>query len=188
MKKLLIILIIIIVPTLCFATTALYRISSGEVTAISVTDEELIKDIYHTSVSDATYPDGTEFLDSNGEWRVLGYSKIYDSGTVRNSTQQEIDGFAAAKLDDENQIDADRALEYLKNHPEFRKIMIAVFNTLIEHEFNEYRTWFTDFQSEVAASTSLADFKTRMATLPAMPQRQLSQLKTQVENRINKDD
>lgn len=168
-----------------------YRKSSGEVIYIGVAltgpSAGYDTDLFAELIDPAT-PNGTEWRDTSGRYRVLGYAKINDSGTVRNATQIEIDTFEPASTDDRNIRDASISLKYLKQDPKIRRIMTALIDILIEKEFNKNRTWFTNFQTEVAASTSLADFQTRMATLPAMPQRSLSQLRTQIENRISKDD
>jgi hypothetical protein len=43
-------------------------------------------------------------------------------------------------------------------------------------EVNLLRDWITDFKAAAAAATSLADFQTRIARLPDMPQRTTEQL------------
>jgi hypothetical protein len=52
-------------------------------------------------------------------------------------------------------------------------------------ENNALRQWITSFKAATAASSSLADFKTRVAALPAMPDRTLAQAKTAVTNKLN---
>lgn len=52
-------------------------------------------------------------------------------------------------------------------------------------EINILRQWLASFKIEVAAATNLADLKTRVATLPATPDRTLAQLRTAIKNRID---
>jgi hypothetical protein len=145
--------------------TALYRISSNEVIEISLADNQFHEELdnFKAVITDPTLSDGSEFRDPNGDYRVLGYAKFNDSGTVRNATQEEIDTFAASQADDRNQRDATRAKEYFQDHPQFRRIMTAFASILVD-EFNILR-----------AEHSLND-------------RTLSQLKTAILNRIDKDD
>lgn len=52
-------------------------------------------------------------------------------------------------------------------------------------EINLLRQWVTDFKAAVAASTSLADLKTRVAALDSMPQRTAQQAKAAMLAKIN---
>ena len=51
-------------------------------------------------------------------------------------------------------------------------------------ELNILRGWLAAYKVEVAAATSLADLKTRVAGLPATPERTVDQLKTSVSNKV----
>ena len=146
-------------------TTALYRKSSNECTQISLTNSLFnnYSSAYFGVLTDPPFPDGTDTQDSNGDYCVLGYSKINDNGTVRNATQNEIDTFEGFEQDDNNQIEASKVVEYFQNDPRFRRIMIA-FAAILVDEFNILRT-----------EHGLAD-------------RTLLQLKTAIINRISKDD
>lgn len=55
-------------------------------------------------------------------------------------------------------------------------------------ELNVLRAWDASLKAAVAASTSFADLKVRIAALSATPARTVAQLKTAVENRINAGD
>lgn len=185
MKKIFLIILIVACASASSATTALYRISSGEVFFISVTDD-MFTGWDHPNlavITNGTYPDGTTVVK-----RVLGDAKIIDGTVVRNATQVEIDTFQPFSQDDFNKEKAAQALKYLQTDPEFRRIMIALADTLNEYEFIKLREWIRAFKVEVAAATSLADLKSRVAALPAMNDHTLSQLRTQIENRISKDD
>jgi len=64
-------------------------------------------------------------------------------------------------------------------------IIQRAFADIVKDEFNNIRQWLVSFKTESAASISLADFKVRIATLPNMPDRNLSQLRTAIQNRID---
>jgi len=169
----------------------IYRISSNEVDFIGTIPTGSPGRPYDPNnfaeLTDPPLTDGSTFKPK----RVLGYAKINDSGTIRNATQEEIDTFAAAEIDDNNQIEADTAKVYFQNNPQFRRIMTAHTDILIEFEINKYRKWFRDFEEQMSLATSLANLQTRMAALCAanpMPDRELSQMRTQIINRISKDD
>jgi hypothetical protein len=52
-------------------------------------------------------------------------------------------------------------------------------------EINALRQWLMSFKTETAASSNLADFKTRIAALPNMPDRTLAQVRTSIKNDID---
>ena len=56
---------------------------------------------------------------------------------------------------------------------------------IMKDELNILRQWMESFKAQTALSTNLADFKTRVSTLPAMPDRTLAQLRTAIVTRIN---
>lgn len=64
------------------------------------------------------------------------------------------------------------------------KLQRAVAAVLVD-EINSLRQWLASFKAEVAAATSLADLKTRVAGLPNMPDRTLAQAKTAIENKLD---
>jgi hypothetical protein len=176
-------------------TTALYRLASNEVLKISLKGQSFAE--RNTArfgvLTDPALPDGTLVRSSAngtlGPLRQLGLAKIAvpGSNTVRNATQVEIDAFAAAEVDDENSLDAEAAIALLETHPQFRKMMVA-FADITKDEINTLRAWITDFKADVAAATTLADLKTRVAANPDLPARTLAQLRTALRNRVNKND
>ncbi len=168
MKRIfLIFLVLFLVPTFSYGTTVLYRISSGEVISISISDDlfEEYDDEFRDVLTNPPLPDGTQLMSPGtyGSHRVLGYAKIVDNGTVRNATQQEIDSFGAAFADDQAQKEANKAEEYLENDPKFRRVMTALMAILVD-EINTLRSQH------------------------GLPDRTLSQLKNAIKNRIDKDD
>lgn len=152
--------------------TALFRISSNEVVKISVKGQPFdARDATFWGVlTDPPLPDGDRVRelpaspgDEDGQLRQLGFAKINDSGTVRNATQAEIDGWQAPEDDDENIQDADDAKALLANHPLFRKAFIS-FAKVMMSEINILRAQ------------------------AGLPDRTLSQLKTALQNQVSKDD
>lgn len=63
------------------------------------------------------------------------------------------------------------------------KVLRAEAAVLVD-ENNVLREWLMAFQVQVAASTTLADLKTRVATLSALPDRTLAQAKTAIQAKI----
>lgn len=115
------------------ATTVLYRISSGEVCDISVSDSQFLEfdATYFGVLTDPPFPDGNEWRTPQGT-RGLGYTKINDNGTVRNATQQEIDGFDLYVESDENARIAENAKSLMQNDPKYRRIFIALIKELVD--------------------------------------------------------
>jgi len=142
---------------------ALYRLSSNEI--IDITDGDITERVneYVAVLISPTFSDGLECCDNSGNSRVIGYAKINDNGTVRNATQNEIDTFDAAEIDDKNDFEVIKAINHFEKHPQFRRIMIALAAILVD-EINILRS-----------QHGLAD-------------RTLTQLKTAIVNRISKDD
>jgi len=154
-------------------TTSRYRLASFEVDKNSNKDQSFSdRDVTIFGVlTDPTFPDGTDVRDQStdepGPFGVLGFAKhaepgVGPNGNVRNSTQAEIDTYAAARVDDENQQDAERAADLGDVHKQFRKIFKALLkNNVRENNLNAAQ-W-NAFRAEVAAATSLGDLKTRVA-------------------------
>jgi len=93
--------------------------------------------------------------------------------TVRTKTPQELlDDDALARDSVMNSFDSSYAVE--------RAIL-----GLIVDEFNLHSTRLASILDVAAQATSLADFKTRMATVQAIPQRTLAQLRTAVRNALS---
>ncbi len=62
--------------------------------------------------------------------------------------------------------------------------MRAIVSILLD-ELNTLRAWTVSFKAEVAAATTLADLKSRVATLSTLNNRTLTQAKTAYQNKIN---
>lgn len=68
--------------------------------------------------------------------------------------------------------------------PDVLAIIIRALALLTMDELNVLRAWIASFKAEVAAATSLADLKTRVAALPATPQRTKAQIFPALQSRV----
>ena len=107
---------------------------------------------------------------------------IHEAGVIREMTSgekavvdSEISAAAKAisKTDAKNSIDGN--IGYDKR---------ALAKVLVD-EINVLRQWLASFKTEVAAASNLADLKTRVAGLPATPDRTLVQAKTAYKNLLD---
>lgn len=64
------------------------------------------------------------------------------------------------------------------------RVLRAVVKVLVD-ELNALREWDVAFKAAVAAATSLADLKTRVAALPDLPDRTLAQARNAVVAAVN---
>jgi len=153
-------------------TTALYRISSGEVIKISLRGQSFdTRDPTIWGVlTDPTLPDGDSVRETRpdgtlGPLRQLGFAKlaITGSNTCRNATRPEIDAFEPSELDDENTQDAAQAIDLFQAHPKFRKILIALAE-ITRSEINILRAQH------------------------GLPPRSSTQLRNAIRSRVSKDD
>ena len=65
--------------------------------------------------------------------------------------------------------------------------MVALIKGIIKED-NEGRLWTRDFKAAVAASTSLADFQSRVAALDTPTDREFQDAKDYIIGRVSKDD
>jgi hypothetical protein len=163
-------------------TTALYRKSSNEVVKISAVGQTFDDrdSNYWGILTDPTTPDGTEVRETLantrlGPLRVLGFAKIAEPGSnnIRNAIQAEIDTFAAAETDDNDQLDADQTGSLLENHPMWRKYSKALLKTIIEEvlengnvKINEMVSQWNQFKADTATASNLAQLQASVAALP----------------------
>ena len=192
------------------ATTVLYRKSSGEVLKISIYGQmfDNINGDYFGYLTDPSLPDGThnrEILQDGilGPLRELGFQKIAipSASEDRNSTQLEIDGFEAFKVEDDNLQDATGAADFIQKHPRFRKIFkallkLVVIDQLLENsnvKQNEMIDQWNQYKTDIAGIANLTQFKAVVAALPAIQSNlpetaTLTQIKDALLAEINKDD
>jgi hypothetical protein len=65
------------------------------------------------------------------------------------------------------------------------EIALKAVAAVTAEEINNIRQWLADFKAQVALASTLADLKTRVAALPNMPQRTLTQVRTAIANKID---
>ena len=117
---------------------------------------------------------------------ISGVVSPYNSATVRvspnnlqASAQPIIDAFDGSQAAQDawqagqNQ---DRAITFMTILDSDARAYRAVAAIMVD-EINSLRDWITDFKAAVAAASSLADLKTRVAALPNLPDRTLQQAK-----------
>lgn len=63
--------------------------------------------------------------------------------------------------------------------------LVKAFALLTLDQINNIREWLENFKIEVSQSTSLADFKTRVASLSAMPSFSVEQFRNAIKNKYN---
>lgn len=125
---------------------------------------------------------------------ISGVVSPYNPTTVRVSpanlqaqAQPTIDAFDGSQAaqnawqDDQNKY---QAKTYMVATTDLGKSYRAVANIMVE-EINAVREWTVSLKAAVAAATTLADLKTRVAALPDLPDRTLAQAKTAFINAIN---
>ena len=111
-----------------------------------------------------------------------------NSGILRWKTQEELDAdIAQALLEEQNRANAaaialSALIEFESQLDNGIRIVKGLALTLLD-EVNLLRSWFVSFKVTTASAISLADFKTRVAALPDMPERTVDQLKTAVYNK-----
>jgi hypothetical protein len=192
------------------AVTGWYRLSSFEVGKISPKGQPFDDQdpAYFGTFTDPLTPDGGEYVDPNGDLRVLGYAKFYETGsnTCRNATQPEIDSFEPAQLDDEAQQEADSVAKLILTHPRFRRAFKAFLKRIIaENNITNGKLTSTTadpaealigqwnrFKADVAAAANLGQLQAAVAALPVLtdnaPQRTLAQAITALLGDIDKND
>ncbi len=97
------------------------------------------------------------------------------------------DSPAAQATFDNSQYRANSVDDIDNNKSGVYKSLRSAASLLVDEE-NLIRQWLMSFKVEVAAATSLADLKTRVATLPAMPDRTMAQAKTAMKAKVNSGD
>lgn len=153
-----------------------YRKTGGQVESVSVNSFTIpVKaQDYFAQVENPTAPDGTSLVPA----------KVYLSNTLRNATAEEIAAFP-------DHVAADDKTENIKQNKEFlddgnhQRPALKAIATVTVDEINTLRAWITAFKVEVAAAASLADLKTRVASLSDLNARTAAQVKTAIKDRMD---
>lgn len=146
------------------ATTVRYRKSTSEVIKINPAGQVFDVDEYWGMLTDPALPDGNQCIDENGDLRVLGVAKfaVVGTNTVRNATAGEITTFIDGEEDDLAAQAATEALRLCETDARFRKVVKAIIKRVIAENNLQAAQW-NAFRAQVAAATTLADLKTRVA-------------------------
>lgn len=154
----------------------LYRKNGGQVDSVSLQAYVIPakSQDYFDQVENPTLQDGASLIPP----------KVYVGGVLRNATAPEIAAFATKAQEDDDTENKKRYKLFLDdgNH---RMPMFKALATIMVDEINILRGWLASYKTEVAAASSLADLKTRVAALPNTPDRTNSQLKTALKNRVD---
>jgi len=67
----------------------------------------------------------------------------------------------------------------------FGPMLLEALTMIIMSEVNVLRSWISDFKSEVATATSLADLQSRIASLPDTPDRTVQQLVDAIDTELS---
>lgn len=142
-------------------------------------------------VSRLNLADGADFQIALAKWAAIHGAPAAHYVTSEMTQQQVADvnasetSYNAAQAVLTNQKfrnDAKAIINSLGN--DLAKVLRAEAAVLVD-EINSLRRWVTSFKAEVAAASSLADLKTRVASLPNLPDRTLAQAKTAIINKID---
>lgn len=151
----------------------LYRVNGGEVLGMSVNGYPSIPSDL-AQVENPTAPDGA----------TLAPKKIFSGGALRNATAEEIAGFPALEAADE-MAKTKTTVKLFLDDGDRRNLLSRAIAELIVDELNIIRGWTVSFKAEVAAATTLADLKTRVATLSSLSDRTKAQVLTAIKNKVD---
>jgi len=112
---------------------------------------------------------------------------IYPS-SLQAAAQPTINGFDGSQAAQDawdaipqDQKNAILLINLLDSYPRAYRAVSA----LVVDEINVLREWTVSFKAQVALATTLADLKTRVATLPNLPDRTLAQAKSAFISKVN---
>lgn len=113
----------------------------------------------------------------------ISYLKYSNSDVVDMSAAEinQVNTDIATALLNRQRSEAKDAIDGLDHSA---KLLRAIIIVLLD-EINSLRSWIRSFKTETAAATNLANFQTRVATLPNMPDRTTVQARTAIKASIN---
>lgn len=112
----------------------------------------------------------------------LDDGKRYYQADVVQYTQEELDAQVSAAAAELSALKA-QGDAWEQDLERFERRSRAIVAVLID-EINALRGWMTSYKADVAASTSLADLKTRVAALPNLPARTGAQAKSAIAAKV----
>ena len=142
---------------------------------------------YLTSVNEPPYVGDPDVLIDPDITAVIGVPVKYwkrVNDTIVEMSQAEKDAVdAAIALISKT---ANRtAADSLKDNTSAEGIAWRALALLLLDELNALRQWTVNLKTETASANNLADFKSRVATLPTLSDRTITQVKTAYNNKIN---
>lgn len=108
----------------------------------------------------------------------------HSSGLIIEMTSQEKIDFDNAQTASQTLSIRTRAKAQLTGFAD-SPLYQRAFADILKDEINILRGWTVNFKAEVAAASNLADLKTRVAGLPTLNDRTLSQLKIALQSRVD---
>ena len=136
---------------------------------------------YLTSVAPDSLADPIEdYIEDPDLSSVIGISSKYwiiTGDVISEMNQAEKDAVDAAGLSTLRDTKIQQQVDDIESI--LRQVVILTVN-----ELNDLRQWIVDFKVEVAAAGNLGNFQSRVATLPDMPDRLFSQVKTQLRDAL----
>jgi hypothetical protein len=147
------------------------------------TDDKLLE--YNESADTSQYSGVPHTLINPSLAQVTNVAQKYwklSGGQIVSKTAQEISDQNAAEAAAILAGNRNAAKAHMTNASDIDWRTVAA---LLVDEVNILRQWLASFKVEVAAATTLADLKTRVAGLPATPDRTLTQAKTAYETKVD---
>lgn len=116
---------------------------------------------------------GTYFTQAGPDQISLNGNDLTVTRTWTAWTQQQIDAYETERKDD------------IVSRLTISEDILRLILSILVDELNLHSTKFQQVLDATAAATSLADFKTRMGQISAVPQRTEAQLRTAIRNKLN---
>lgn len=139
---------------------------------------------YRISVHTPDFPSANWYIDPDISAVVAVPTKYWKIGTnpVTEMNQTEKDAVDAAIVSAAKTAAKTAATNGIDGNEGYDLRGIA---KVVVDEINVLRQWLASFKTETAAATNLSNFQSRVAGLPATPDRTLAQAKTAYKNLIS---
>lgn len=160
--------------------------SAGEVTKFDVSSPPQSGCEYYTSGQNITDAQDSA-LRTLQRTQPLRYLKMLNGFPVEKSPAEKVaaDDALAAQIQADtlssSRSGAKESVDQLS--PEGVRLRAALLLTL--DEINNLRQWIDAFKAQVALASNLTDLKTKVASLPSMPDRTTNQVKTAIKGKID---
>ena len=141
------------------------------------TDVVFDPDLSLLAVEDPSLRIITSYIVESRYWK-------HSAGLIEEYTQAEKDAQDAAEaaaLDANVRAGAKQQLVGFSSNP----VLLRALADVIKDEINVLRGNWVSYQAEVAAATNLANLQTRVAAMPSLPDRNLTQLRNAIDARVD---